>query len=169
MVVTYSQLQSMIKQDIFSRMYLAKHGVPYKQYNDSLARLPRASRHRIRRLADAAIRYHDARYNDFFAFALFKNLFIYIALPWLIDFAKGIVASGITASVKQKLIDPILDRLIGSGKALLAKKGDEAQTEAICRNIKEDMGKLADILKREGSFIAGKVIGLFNKMKGLFK
>ena len=169
MVITYPQLHSLIKQDIFERMYLAKHGVPCRSYNDSLAGLPRASRRKIRHLADAAIRYHDARYNDFFAFTLFKILFVNVALPWLIDFAKGIVAGGITASFKQKMVDPILDKLIGSGKALIAKRGDEPQTEAICRNIKDNLGKLADVLKREGSFVAGKVIGIYNKIKGLFK
>lgn len=169
MVITYPQLHSLIKQDIFERMYLAKHGVPCRSYNDSLTGLPRASRRKIRRLADAAIRYHDARYNDFFAFALFKNLFLYFVLPWLVDFAKGIIAGGITASFKQKMVDPILDKLIGSGKALLAKKGDEPQTQALCRNIKENLGKLANVLQREGSFVAGKVMGFFGKVKGLLK
>ena len=169
MIVTRSQLKSLVKQDILSRVYLAQNGVPCHRYGDSLAVLPRVSRRKIRRLADAAIRYHDARYNDFFAFALFKILFIYVALPWLIDFAKGIIASGITASIKQKMIDPILDKLIGSGKALLQKRGDEPQTEALCRNIKDGMLQLGAILKREGSFVAGKVTGLASKIAGLFR
>ena len=118
------------------------------------------------RLADRMIRYHDIRHNEFIGFAIFKSIFCGLVLPWLIDFAKGIVAGGITSSFKQKMVDPVLDKLIGSGKALMAKKDDsEPQTQALIRNIKDGMLKLGEILKREGSFVAGKVFGFFNKIK----
>ena len=169
MIVTRSQLKSLVKQDILSRVYLAQHGVPCHRYGDSLAVLPRASREKIRRLADSAIRYHDVRYNDFFAFTLFKMIFLNLILPQLVDFAKGIIAGGITSSVKQKIIDPVLDKLIDSGKLLAQKRGNEPQTEALCRNIKDNLLYFCGVLKKEGSFLAGKLLGPVTKIAGLFK
>lgn len=169
MYITDSQLLSLAKQEVRSRIYLATHLRPNMRYTDSRCVRSRALRRDVMRLADRLIRYHDARHNDFIGFALFKNIFCYMILPWLIDFAKGIVAGGITSSIKQKMIDPVLDKLIGSGKALMAKKDEnEPQTKALVRNIKDGMQRLWEILKREGSYMASKVFGFFSKIKNIF-
>lgn len=166
MYVTDSQMLSLVKQEVMSRIYLATHLRPSMRYTDSMCRRSRKLRRDVMRLADEVIRYHDARHNDFIGFALFKNIFCYMVLPWLIDFAKGIVAGGITSSFKQKMVDPVLDKLIGSGKALMSKKDEnEPQTQALIRNIKDGMARLWELLKREGSFVAGKVFGFFSKIK----
>ena len=167
MPLTRSQLMALVKRDIYSRIYLAQHGTPRTPFMDSFGSMNRRLRRKVERLADAAIVRYDRRHNDFVGLVLFKNIFIYMILPFLIDFIKGAVAGGISASVKQKFIDPILDRLIGSGKRLLERRGDEAYTQAIVRNIKSDMGILCDRLRKEGSYVAGKVTGLFNKIKNI--
>lgn len=157
----------LVRDEIDARVYLALHGREVRRYSDAYYSMSPRSRAKIRCLADYAIRLHDARYNDFVGFTIFKLLFINLVLPFVIDLAKGAIASGIASSVKQKMIDPILDRLIGYGKQLVTKRESDTYTDAITRNIKKDFGLLTNTLKREGSAVSNKASFLLNKMKSI--
>lgn len=105
--------------------------------------------------------YQDAYIAYYPRYCRRKQDFIPI-LPILITFLLGLLHSAVlgamTASVKEKLVDPLLDRIIEHAKDLVRdRKEDEAYTAAALRNIRKDMDKLAAILKREKAPIANKV------------
>lgn len=162
-----NRIKRLVRDEINARVFLATHGYERRRHSDSYYSMSTYAKAKIRRLADRAIRIHDARYNDLVGFVLFKALFINLALPFLINLAKNAISNGISASIKQKLIDPILDRLISAGTALVRKGDEDTYTDAIIRNIKTNFGRLIDILKREGSAIAGKASFIFNKIKNI--
>ena len=163
------ELERYARKDIYDRIHLAKYGHLPRVHTDSMYFCASPSEKRlIRKIADRSIRLYDKRYNDLIGSSLFISIFTSLILPLLMNMLKNSIASGINESIKKKIVDPILDRLIGYGKSLVGGHDrDEAYTDTIIRNVKSDMSSLVNILNRERSSIAGKVSGLFSKIKNV--
>jgi hypothetical protein len=125
----------------------------------------------VRRLANRAIRIHDTRYNDIVGTAAFIIFFKTTILPILVGILKGAAIAGlggaISGPLKEKVVNPILSRLISHGKLLIANKGDQTYTETLIKGIKVDMGKLLAVLKKEGAYVGNKLSSAYQKIRGI--
>lgn len=168
-----NKLNRLVRNDIRARLAFARYGYVPKRYNDSRStrRLTRQQKMRVRRLADHAIRIHDRRYNDIIGLIAFKAILVKSILPVLIPLLKAAAVSGVGGAIagglKEKIVNPLLGRIINRAKQLNAEKGDGTYTQALIKGIKEDMGRLIAVLKKEGAFVSSKIQGLFNKIRGV--
>lgn len=168
-----NKLNRLVRDDIRARLAFARYGYVPKRYNDSrnTKRLTKRQAKQVRRLADRAIRIHDRRYNDIIGLIAFKAVLMKSILPVLIPLLKAVAisaASGaIAGGLKEKFVNPLLNRIINRAKQLNAEKGDGTYTQALIKGIKEDMGRLIGVLKKEGAFISSRIEGLFNKIRGV--
>lgn len=167
-----NKLNRLVRDDIRARLALAHYGYVPKRYSDSQSVfLTKSQKRRVRRLADRSIRLHDRRYNDIVGLLAFKAVLVKSILPVLIPLLKAVAisaASGaIAGGLKEKFVNPLLNRIINRGKQLVAEKGNGTYTQALIKGIKEDLGRLIAVLKKEGAFVSSKIQGLFNKIRGL--
>lgn len=168
-----NNLNRLVRNDIRARLAFARYGYVPKRYTDSVGTMALTKRQRryVRRLADRAIRIHDRKHNDIVGLIAFKAILINTIIPALIPLLKTVAisaASGAVAgSLKEKIVNPLVERIIVRGRKLAAEKGDSTYTQAIIKGIKEDLGRLIDVLKKEGAFVSSKLQGLFNKIRGI--
>lgn len=167
-----NKLNRLVRDDIRARLALAHYGYVPKRYSDSQSVfLTKSQKRRVRLLADRAIRLHDRRYNDIVGFLAFKAILMKTVIPFLIPLLQKAVIAGVTGAIsgglKEKVINPLIQRIINRGKRLVENKGDGTYTEALIEGIKADIGHLVEILKREGAFVSSKIQGLFNKIRGV--
>lgn len=89
-----------------------------------------------------------------------------LALPIFSSLISNAFLGAMTASVKEKVVDPLVDDCIAGFKDLAKDRGkNEAYTSAIWRNLKKKTKKLAQILKREKAPIANKIQSIANKVE----
>lgn len=118
--------------------------------------------------ANQLIRRYDRKHNDLLGAAMFATAFKTLIIPLLLGLLKAGAIAGIAGSLKENILNPLLRRLIGYGKSLVANKtADNTYTDAIISKIKADMTKLLAVLKREGSSIYSRLAAPFNKIKSL--
>ena len=88
-----------------------------------------------------------------------------LAVPVLSSLVQNAFLGAMTASVKEKVVDPLVDKSIDDCKKLIADRGkNEAYTSAIMRNLKKNMNKLSSVLKWEKAPIANKIKGIADKI-----
>lgn len=146
-------LRRLVRDEINSRIILAKRGVVVNNYSNAT----------IRRIADRAIAVHDARYNDFIGGSLLIGALKLFVLPLLISTVTGAAQS----SVRAKVIDPILDKTIWAVKRLIGIGPDDPMSDKLFDTVIAGIGQLIKFFRAENSPIANKLQLAFNKIKGL--
>lgn len=94
--------------------------------------------------------------------------FASVAIPVLLGILKAAAISGIAGAIaepiKRRVTEPIINRIIGNLKEIIASKGNnETYTQTLWRGVKADFRKLADFLKSEASPFYAKVKALSDK------
>lgn len=111
-----------------------------------------------------------SRCNDVMATsALIVGVIKYFVIPWLMKCATSAVIGSMTASLKQKVFDPLVNKVLARFKSYIQNKNkDETYTKAFWNGVSGDFMKIIEMLKKEGSFIAGKLKQGFDKLKVIF-
>ena len=94
--------------------------------------------------------------------------FASVAIPVLLGILKAAAISGIAGAIaepiKRRVTEPIITRIIGNLKEIIASKGsNETYTQTLWRGVKDDLRKLAEFFKKEASPLYAKVKALSNK------
>lgn len=161
---------NLVRDEIRSRLELAKSGRVSCKRMDSICNhvITKKQKRMIRKYADIAIVIHDVRYNDIVGTSVFIGVFTGVIMPMLVGLLKSAVIGAMSSAIKEKTVDPTLNRLISKGKQLIASKGkDDTYTEAIIGGIKKDMDLLINTLGKEGGFIKQKIIGQYSKIRNI--
>lgn len=168
-----STLNRLVRDEISSILFMAEYGYIPKRHTDSMRQaLSTMQKKRIHSLAVESIRIHDAKYNDFIGTAAFSAFMVARVIPFLIPLLKatviGAATSSLSGSLKQKIVDPIIERIVNKGKQLVAAKGENSTyTETIVKGIKQDMEKLMNVFRKEKAYVSPQLSGLYQKVRNL--
>lgn len=128
-----------------------------KRKTDSLSKIAKSNK-------ASYMKAYRIRHSDSVVIAGFAS----VAIPVLLGILKAAAISGIAGAIaepiKRRVTEPIINRIIGNLKEIIASKGsNETYTQTLWRGIKADLKKLADFLKNEASPFYSKVKALSNK------
>lgn len=145
--------RKLVKDEINSRIAIARYGVGTGVRSSA----------RIRKIADKAIRMHDRRHNDFAGGAIAIGIIKLIILPLL----TGIVTNAVVGSLREKIIDPVLDKTIAACKKLIGVGPDTPIADVLFDSVISGIGTIIKFLRAEKSPAANKLQSAFDKIKGL--
>lgn len=110
------------------------------------------------------------RHNDVIGTAaLIAGAIKFFVIPWLMKCLTSAVIGSMTASLKQKVFDPLVSKVLARCKSFVQNKNpNDTYIKAFWNGISSDFAKIIEMLKKEGSFIAGKLKQGFDKLKAIF-
>lgn len=110
------------------------------------------------------------RHNDVIGTAaLIAGAIKFFVIPWLMKCVTSAVVGSMTASLKQKVFDPLVNKVLARCKSFIQNKNpNDTYIKAFWNGISGDFAKIIEMLKKEGSFIAGKLKQGFDKLKAIF-
>lgn len=128
-----------------------------------------------RRIDRAILRSLDScrarlRHNDVIGTAaLIAGAIKFFVIPWLMKCLTSAVIGSMTSSLKQKVFDPLVNKVLARCKSFVQNKDpNDTYIKAFWKGISGDFAKIIEMLKKEGSFIAGKLKQGFDKLKAIF-
>lgn len=101
--------------------------------------------------------------------ALIIGAIKFFVIPWLMKCLTSAVVGSMTASLKSKVFDPLVSKLLARFKSFVQNKDpNDTYLKAFWNGIKNDFLKVIELLKKEGSPIAAKLKQGFDKVKNFF-
>ena len=124
----------------------------------------------VQRRIDRAILSTLNRRNDVIGTAtLIIGVIKFFVIPWLMKCLTSAVIGSMTASLKTKVFDPIVSKLLARMKSFVQNKNpNDTYLKAFWNGVKGDFLKVVELLKKEGSPIAAKLKQGFEKVKNFF-
>lgn len=110
------------------------------------------------------------RHNDVIGTAaLIAGAIRFFVIPWLMKCLTSAVIGSMTSSLKQKVFDPLVSKVLARCKSFVQNKDpNDTYIKAFWKGISGDFAKIIEMLKKEGSFIASKLKQGFDKLKAIF-
>lgn len=155
-------MKILVRDEIYSCLALAKHGFIPKLHKDKKTLcMNRYQSMRVRCLSDSAIRIYSILHRDNpAAIIIFRQVLIKVIVPLL---KAIIIAAGASASyetIKEKVTNPLAQKIIDKAEKLDREKNNEDITyqQVLAREIKRDLDRLLNVLKKEGNYYVYKKI-----------